>query len=394
MRVSKWISCQIGARENYAIPRALHQRGSLYELITDLWSASDSRSFALAKLHDRYHPDLADARVKSSNLSFLQLELVARATRLRDWDLIGKRNRAFQSFVINECNKINGTPVDPKVFAYSYAAKGILKLAKQKSWPTVLGQIDGGPVEERIVSELSDQFAFKTAPSAYWDDWREECDLADKVMVNSRWSKKCLVEAGIDENKIEVIPLAFEPPVESLSFVRSFATHFTAERPLRVLFLGQIKEQKGIGALFEAIKLLGGEPIEFWFVGLAHTKIQNELATLPHVKFFGLVPRAEVGNYYREADVFIFPTHSDGFGLTQLEAQAWKLPVIASTYCGDVVRDGENGLLLHEVKGEVVANTLKKLLEMPQLLPQLSSNSRVAPGFSVASLADSMTNLI
>ena len=58
-------------------------------------------------------------------------------------------------------------------------------------------------------------------------------------------------------------------------------------------------------------------------------------------------PRGETAaRFYREADVFLFPTLSDGFGLTQLEAQAWRLPVIASRFCGDVVQDGVNGLLL------------------------------------------------
>ena len=56
-----------------------------------------------------------------------------------------------------------------------------------------------------------------------------------------------------------------------------------------------------------------------------------------------------MSKFYKEADVFILPTLSDGFGLTQLEAQSWKLPVIASRHCGEVVRDGENGVVLEEV---------------------------------------------
>jgi glycosyltransferase involved in cell wall biosynthesis len=395
---AQWIACQIGARENYAVPRALHQRECLHELITDLWSTPHSRTFTRSKLDDRYHPDLDTARVRSANLSFLKLEVLARTAGLRDWNLIAKRNRLFQDFVVNECTRINGTPREPKVFAYSYAAKRVLKFAKQRSWPTVLGQIDAGLIEERIVSTLVDQardrFGWKPAPVWYWDDWREECELADRVMVNSSWSRSCLIQAGVDENKINVIPLAFESPKDSQSFVRSYPKHFNRERPLRVLFLGQIKERKGIGELFGAIRALAGEPVEFWLVGPAHRSVQDEIAALPQVRFFGPVPRTQVGNYYRDTDVFLFPTHSDGFGLTQLEAQAWKLPVVASTHCGDVVRDGENGLLLHEVEADVIADTVKRLLEKPELLEQLSANSAVAQQFSVDALAESITNLI
>jgi len=390
-----WIACQIGARENYAVPRAMHQRECLQELITDLWSPPGSRTSR--KVGDRFHPDLANANVRSANFSFFRLEAFARATRLRDWNLITKRNRVFQDFVVDECKKFAHTLRQPKVFAYSYAAKQVLKFAKQRSWQTVLGQIDAGPVEERIVSRLSEEsgnrFGWKPAPTSYWEDWQEECDLADKVMVNSDWSKSALVKAGITETKITVVPLAYEPTIESLSFVRAFPNCFDSERPLRVLFLGQIKEQKGIGPLFEAINLLKGEPVEFWFVGSAHTNVKSEIVSNPQTRFFGVVPRAEVGTYYRDADVFIFPTHSDGFGLTQLEAQAWKLPVIASTHCGEVVTDGKNGLLLTEVKAEVIANTIRRIVQEPELVQRLSANSRVDQKFEIDALADSIAKL-
>jgi glycosyltransferase involved in cell wall biosynthesis len=58
------------------------------------------------------------------------------------------------------------------------------------------------------------------------------------------------------------------------------------------------------------------------------------------------------------------------------------------------VRDGENGLLLKEVEADVIADTVKRLLEQPELLEQLSANSAVAQQFSVDSLAESITSLI
>ena len=117
------------------------------------------------------------------------------------------------------------------------------------------------------------------------------------------------------------------------------ATHaFTHQRPLRVLFLGQINVRKGALPLFDAVKRLSGEPVEFWFVGPLQVDIPHELRN--RIKWFGIAARHDVSRYYRDADVFIMPTFSDGFGLTQLEAQSWKLPVIASRNCGDVVTDG------------------------------------------------------
>jgi glycosyltransferase involved in cell wall biosynthesis len=105
------------------------------------------------------------------------------------------------------------------------------------------------------------------------------------------------------------------------------------------------------------------------------------------------VPRAGVDSYYRDADVFIFPTLSDGFGLTQLEAQSWKLPVIASRYCGEVVRDGFNGVLLDEVSGESIAEVLREFLEAPHTLSAMSVRSSVDDRFSLKALASSLKSL-
>jgi len=55
------------------------------------------------------------------------------------------------------------------------------------------------------------------------------------------------------------------------------------------------------------------------------------------------MPRSAVAGVYAEADVFVSPTLSDGFALTQLEAMAHDLPVIAALACGEVVEPGVSG---------------------------------------------------
>src|SRR5262249_46552395 len=141
--------------------------------------------------------------------------------------------------------------------------------------------------------------------------------------------------------KIRVVPLAYERPVGALEFRRRFPTSFDRARPLRVLFLGQINLRKGIGPLLEAIRLLRGEPIEFTLAGDIQVEIPADMGDDPRVKWVGSVPREQTERFYRDADLFIFPTFSDGFGLTQLEAQAWSLPIVTTKLCGKVVEDGQ-----------------------------------------------------
>lgn len=388
-----WLCCQLGAREHYVVPRALQQNGLLRELITDFWVRPGSMLRQLRSgLAGRFHPGLSSARVTAMNLGALTFELGARVMGATGWNLISKRNDWFQRSVVNQLDRDHAAG-NLTVFAYSYAAEEIFKVARERGWRTVLGQIDGGPVEEEIVAEVTPagSSSWQPAPREYWQRWDRECKLADRIVVNSSWSLRALTTAGINREKIRIVPLAFDPPAEASSFKRDFPSAFTNERKLRVLFLGQINFRKGAIQLFEAVKRMAGEPIEFWFVGPLQVDIPHEIKD--RIKWFGVVPRAAVANYYRDADVFILPTLSDGFGLTQLEAQSWKLPVIASQYCGDVVTHGINGRILEEVSASAIADTLTELLRSPERLHAMSENSRLDERFSLKSLAASLAAL-
>jgi glycosyltransferase involved in cell wall biosynthesis len=206
-------------------------------------------------------------------------------------------------------------------------------------------------------------------------------------VVNSAWSRDALIAEGVVAEKIRVIPVACEANNDARSFQRQYPRAFSAERPLRVLFLGQINLRKGVAQLLDAVKLLSGEDVEFWFVGPMQLRVPQELRLHPQVRWFSVAPRAQVESYYRDADVFILPTLSDGFGLTQLEAQAWKLPVIASRYCGEVVRDGVNGVVLEEVSGVAIAEVIRGLLRSPDRLSVMSDGSGIEERFSLGMLA-------
>lgn len=390
-----WLCCQLGAREHYAVPRALQLSGLLGELITDLWIRPGTLLHSWKKrLTGRFHPELASAHVTAPNLSALTFELKASLTRENGWKLIGQRNEWFQRQAVAQLARTPGNG-NHTIFAYSYAAAEIFKFARARGWRTVLGQIDLGPADEHIVAGLHKTAGvkWKPAPKEYWDNWRIESSLADQIVVNSAWSRDALLGEGLPAEKIHVIPLAYDPPTGSKSFQRRYPRAFSSERPLRVLFLGQINLRKGVRQLFDAVKLLARENVEFWFVGPVQIDIPRELREHPQCKWFGVAPRVEVNRYYRDADVFILPTFSDGFGLTQLEAQAWKLPVIASRYCGEVVRHGFNGVILEEVSGQAIADVLLQFLQSPESLGAMSERSGVDDRFTLRRLASSLSDL-
>src|SRR5205814_1900018 len=139
---------------------------------------------------------------------------------------------------------------------------------------------------------------WEPTPPGYWESWREECALADRVVVNSAWSQHALEEEGVPANKIRVVPLAYAKPPEAEGFERKYPDKFSAERPLSVLFLGQVNLRKGAGPLLEAVHLLRHEPVEFWLVGPVYVHVPTDLRDNPRIHWVGTVPRSATGAFY------------------------------------------------------------------------------------------------
>jgi glycosyltransferase involved in cell wall biosynthesis len=387
-----WLCSQLGAREHYAIPRALFRQGLLDHLLTDAW-VRPATALAAFGLGERFHPDLTDAPVRAWNAELLAFELTARLKRLSGWPSIVARNRWFQRKVVAYISGYEPRTDnrEPTLFTYSYAAREIFRFAKSRGWTTILGQIDPGLFEEEIVAAEAEREPslvpdWTPATADYWNSWREECDLADRIIVNSQWSRSCLLKAGVNDSKLFVIPLGYESPITDTPVTREYPPQFTPGRPLRVLFLGQINLRKGIARLLNVARSFQSQPVEFLMVGPIQITIPEDLRSSRKIRWFGPVARHSVRNYYDLADVFILPTLSDGFGLTQLEAFAHRLPVIASRQCGEVVIDRVNGLLLEEPTAAAIEEALRSCLQDPDQLAQFSENATVDERFSLSFL--------
>jgi glycosyltransferase involved in cell wall biosynthesis len=402
----KWICCQLGAREHYAIPRALFRFGMLDCLVTDAWIPPSS---FLAKISagspgDRFHKDLSDARVMAFNSSVILFEMLARARGLAEWATIIARNQWFQRKVIGALNSQFSTiKYQPVLLSYSYTALEPFRYAKSRGWKTLLVQIDPGPEEERIVAEEAARVpalagGWQPAPAEYWARWRHECELADRIIVNSGWSREGLIRSGIPTEKLTVIPLAYgasevrnqKPEIRN---VRSYPARFTQDRPMRVLFLGQVNLRKGIARLLQAVRTLRDEPVEFWMVGPVQIANAEAAADNARVKWFGPVARKETAEKYTAADVFILPTLSDGFAITQLEAQSYGLPVISSKCCGGVVENGRNGMVLDEPSPACIAAAIRDCLTDPNRLQTMAAASGLQNDFTTDALAKRLQKL-
>jgi len=106
----------------------------------------------------------------------------------------------------------------------------------------------------------------------------------------------------------------------------------------RALFLSRVHPKKGLPMLLEAWANVEPEGWELVIVGPSENGHRAELEENVRrlqlhddVRFAGPVPDAEKWDEYRQADLFVLPTHSENFGIVVAEALAAKCPVITTT---------------------------------------------------------------
>ncbi|HET9472334.1 MAG TPA: glycosyltransferase family 1 protein [Steroidobacteraceae bacterium] len=107
------------------------------------------------------------------------------------------------------------------------------------------------------------------------------------------------------------------------------------------LYVGRVAVEKNVEAFLE-LELPGSK----WVVGTGPA-LERIRERYPRVNYLGVLEREELATVYAAADVFVFPSKTDTFGLVLLEAMACGLPVAAYPVTGprDVIGDSKAGVL-------------------------------------------------
>jgi len=157
----------------------------------------------------------------------------------------------------------------------------------------------------------------------------------------------------------------------------------------RFIFIGRIVRDKGIEELKEAFEKLSNA--ELVLVGpfeedLDPLSVNTQKWIRRGIKVISVGFRDDIRPYLADADVFVFPSHREGFPNTPLQAGAMGLPTIATDICGcnEVIIDGVTGLLVEPNNVEQLYQAMKSLAENPMLRKQMGLNARayIAERFS------------
>jgi len=203
---------------------------------------------------------------------------------------------------------------------------------------------------------------------------------ADHIIAISKNTKKQLDETyRFDSNKLSLIPHGvdtdrFYPRKESHEAVSPNKTSF--------LFVGRLASRKGVSRVIKALTMFRGEKVELLVAGSGrHKERLKRLAGIQgvsnRVRFLGYVPDDELPQLYSSADVFVFPSRYEGFGLVFLEAMACGTPVIGTPVGGvpDVIENGETGFVIDEEINSL-SERLRYCHENPKRVQEMSNSAR------------------
>ncbi|MEP0869906.1 glycosyltransferase family 4 protein [Trichocoleus desertorum AS-A10] len=264
------------------------------------------------------------------------------------------------------------------VYAYEDGAASTFQAAKQQGILCLYDlPIPFYKTSHRIQLEEAQKFielapALQAANEPSWKIERkhQEIELADHIFVASSMTQRSLLDIGILPERISVIP--YGAPIEY------FQPQPKSDSRFRALFVGRVGPRKGVHYLLQSWQALDLPNAELLLVGVNEfpsgwlTQYQNSFRHIPSV------PHRALNQYYSSANVLVFPSLVEGFGLVLLEAMACGIPVITTpnTAGPDILTDGVEGFIIPIRDVEALQEKLEWCYCHPQELADMGKAAR------------------
>jgi glycosyltransferase involved in cell wall biosynthesis len=389
---SKIIVAHPGRQHSFRVAEALEKNGMLFKYATTVYDSDKSFLMKLAKkfLHGdelnrankRKMASVDDDKI----LQFYEFEglillLVRRIDKKRKFTMWLEKHISvgFQKSLAKYIIK-NNVGV---VISYDCNSSVLFDILQKKA-PQVIKIIDDAHPNRNYLYKVynenlksSKEFVKTYEACGYLldknvaDTFGDESKKADLHIVASEFSKQSVKFNGFSDNQIIVAPygvnnVAFKPLEKKY------------DNGLKVLFVGEINQRKGIVQILDTAKELSHLNIEFNLVGLG--KEYHEELYVPYedyVNFRGRVSFEDLQMYYGTSHIFVFPSMGEGFGLVLLEALSAGLPIVTSKNCGgpDIITEGYNGFTIDAGNTQELKEKILWFYNHMELLPQMQENA-------------------
>ena len=152
------------------------------------------------------------------------------------------------------------------------------------------------------------------------------------------------------------------------------------------LTVGQIVSRKGLSFLLQACALLKAQDCgDFTVLMIGEGDERSHLEALTKdqgledcIQWLGAVEYHNLGAYFNQADVFVFPTLEDIWGMVVPEAMAFGKPVLCSKWAGatEIMADGDNGFIFDPYDPHQLSALMQRFIEQPKLIESMGAQSK------------------
>ena len=186
----------------------------------------------------------------------------------------------------------------------------------------------------------------------------EELRLADRISCPSQFVLDSIPLEISQKTPCQVSPFG-SPPCEPVDFERS-----TQSDTLKLLFVGSMSQRKGLADLFEAMKLLKGEPVSLSILGQPSMPMEFYRRQFSEFEYFPPCSNKKVRAIMKEHDALVLPSIVEGRALVQQEALSCGLPIIVTPNSGgeDLVVEGKTGYMVPIRSPEKIKEAVNVLL--------------------------------
>ena len=229
-----------------------------------------------------------------------------------------------------------------------------------------------------------------------------ELRRAAHVFCPSTYLRELVISWGIREERVSVLPNP-APPVDGLPPREALREAYGLNGPT-LAFAGRMEIQKALGDLLEAVAEVDDVSLVLAGDGALRSSLErqaNELGLERRVRFLGARPREEVVQLLRASDAAILTSEWENFPHAVLEALAAGTPVISTAVGGvpELVRDGENGLLVPPGDREALVAAIRRLCFDQDLRARLAASaapsvSQYAPEELLARIEETLERVV
>lgn len=191
------------------------------------------------------------------------------------------------------------------------------------------------------------------------------------IAVSESTARDAVEILGVSRDRVHVIPNGVNPELRPPSDAQVVALKARYELPDRyVLYLGTLEPRKNLPTLIEAYSIAKRSGIEHtlviaggkgWYDEPIYEAVRAA-GVVQHVILTGYVPSEHLAALYGAADLFVYPSLYEGFGLPPLEAMACGTPVLVSNVSAMPEVVGNAGVTVNPREPEQIAEAMVALL--------------------------------